>query len=80
LEIEHFLTEIDILKRLKHDKIINLLAVITKEKPFLMVFDMITIGTLSDYLRKDMGKTIKHDQLLDMAIQVDHLLFSHYYY
>ncbi|XP_060577621.1 tyrosine-protein kinase HCK-like [Ruditapes philippinarum] len=70
LEIKHFLTEIDILKRLKHDKIINLLAVITKEKPFLMVFDMITIGTLSDYLRKDMGKTIKHDQLLDMAIQI----------
>ncbi|XP_060577623.1 tyrosine-protein kinase SRK3-like [Ruditapes philippinarum] len=70
LEIKDFLTEIDILKRLKHDKIINLLAVITKEKPFLMVFDMITIGTLTDYLRKDMGKTIQHDQLLDMAIQI----------
>lgn len=70
LEIKNFLGEIDILKRLKHNKIINLLAVITKEKPFLMVFDMITIGTLTNYLREDMGNTIKHDQLLDMAIQI----------
>ncbi|XP_060562682.1 tyrosine-protein kinase SRK2-like [Ruditapes philippinarum] len=70
LENENFLTEIDILKRLKHHNIINLLAVFTKEKPFLMVFDMITIGTLHSYLRQDMGKTITHDQLLDMAIQI----------
>jgi serine/threonine protein kinase len=77
-EVKDFLREIDMLKRLKHDNIINLLAVFTKEKPFLMVFDMITIGTLHSYLRQDMGKTITHDQLLDMAIQVDQrVLFTY---
>ena len=66
LSVSDFLAEAQIMKKLRHDKLIWLYAICT---PFYIVTELMEHGSLLDYLSKG-GKHLKFPQLIDIAAQV----------
>ena len=66
-----FLDEAHIMKKCRHDKLVQLYAVCSQEEPIYIVTELMSNGSLLEYLRKDTGKSLKLPQLVDMAAQVE---------
>ena len=58
------------MKMLRHDKLVRLYAVCTKEHPIYIVTELMSNGSLLDFLRNDKHRHISLMQLIDMASQV----------
>ena len=67
---ESFLAEAQIMKRLRHDKLVRLFAVCTQEEPIFIVTELMCNGSLLIYLRQGQGQFLQLPQLVDMAAQV----------
>ncbi|XP_046355449.2 tyrosine-protein kinase SRK2-like [Haliotis rufescens] len=67
---EAFLAEAAIMKMCKHDKLVRLYAVCTKEEPIYIVTELMSNGALLEYLREGDGKTMDMMHLIDMAAQI----------
>jgi serine/threonine protein kinase len=67
---EKFLEEASIMKKCQHDKLVKLYAVCTKEEPIYIVTELMSKGSLLDYLRQGEGQNLKLPALIDMAAQV----------
>ena len=69
---ESFLNEANILKKLRHDNIIRLHGVCTKEYPFYIVTELMTNGNVKAYLKyqKKLGRHFKPSDLAYIAVQV----------
>nr|DAC81822.1 TPA_exp: Frk [Scyliorhinus canicula] len=67
---EDFLREAQIMKRLRHPKLIQLYAVCTVEEPIYIITELMKNGSLLDYLHKNQGMTLTINYLLEMAAQV----------
>ncbi|XP_076462221.1 tyrosine-protein kinase fyna-like [Babylonia areolata] len=65
-----FLEEASIMKKCQHDKLVRLYAVCTKEEPIYIVTELMSHGSLLDYLREGEGTRAKIPSLIDMAAQV----------
>ncbi|XP_013406851.1 tyrosine-protein kinase SRK2 isoform X5 [Lingula anatina] len=65
-----FLEEAQFMKKLRHDKLVQLLAVCSEEEPIYIVTELMSKGALLQYLRDDHGTTLKLPQLVDMAAQI----------
>ncbi|NWV00456.1 FRK kinase, partial [Upupa epops] len=65
-----FLYEAQIMKRLRHPKLIQLYAVCTLEDPIYIITELMAHGSLLEYLQKDAGSQIFLPQQVDMAAQV----------
>ncbi|OXB52641.1 hypothetical protein ASZ78_015230, partial [Callipepla squamata] len=65
---EAFLQEAQIMKKLRHDKLVPLYAVVSEE-PIYIVTEFMTKGSLLDFLKEGEGKYLKLPQLVDMAAQ-----------
>ena len=57
------------MKKLRHQKLIQLYAVCTREEPIYIVTELMKHGSLLEYLR-DEGRSLKLPQLIDMSAQV----------
>ncbi|XP_078279432.1 tyrosine-protein kinase Fgr isoform X4 [Rhinoraja longicauda] len=66
---EAFLEEAQIMKRLRHDKLVQLYAVVSEE-PIYIVTEFMTQGSLLDFLKDGDGRILKLPQLVDMSAQV----------
>ncbi|KAE8598494.1 hypothetical protein XENTR_v10016842 [Xenopus tropicalis] len=66
---EAFLQEAQIMKKLRHDKLVPLYAVVSEE-PIYIVTEYMTKGSLLDFLKEGDGKYLKLPQLVDMAAQI----------
>ncbi|XP_043940572.1 tyrosine-protein kinase Fgr isoform X3 [Protopterus annectens] len=66
---EAFLEEAQIMKRLRHDKLVQLYAVVSEE-PIYIVTEFMSQGSLLDFLKDGDGKYLKLPQLVDMAAQI----------
>ena len=64
-----FLQEAGLMKKLRHQKLIQLYAVCTKEEPIYIVTELMKHGSLLEYLRGE-GRALKLPQLIDMSAQV----------
>ncbi|XP_056620777.1 tyrosine-protein kinase Blk [Triplophysa dalaica] len=69
MEPEAFLQEANLMKQLKHDRLVKLYAVVTKE-PILIVAEYMAHGSLLDFLKTDDGRKLKLPKLIDMAAQI----------
>lgn len=67
---EAFLEEAKIMHTLRHRKLVQLMGVCTNSEPIWIITEMMEHGALLDYLRKDEGKTITFQIMIDMAAQV----------
>uniref|UniRef100_A0A8C7WY02 Tyrosine-protein kinase n=1 Tax=Oryzias sinensis TaxID=183150 RepID=A0A8C7WY02_9TELE len=66
---EAFLQEAQIMKKLRHDKLVPLYAVVSEE-PIYIVTEFMGKGSLLDFLKEGDGKCLKLPQLVDMASQI----------
>ncbi|XP_019714731.1 tyrosine-protein kinase SRK2 [Hippocampus comes] len=67
---EDFLREAQIMKRLRHAKLIQLYAVCTMEEPIYIITELMKNGSLLEYLQKDKGAKLKLSDQIEMAAQV----------
>ncbi|XP_042245844.1 tyrosine-protein kinase fynb isoform X4 [Thunnus maccoyii] len=66
---ESFLEEAQIMKKLRHDKLVQLYAVVSEE-PIYIVTEYMGKGSLLDFLKDGEGRGLKLPNLVDMAAQV----------
>ncbi|KAM3931624.1 tyrosine-protein kinase FRK [Leptodactylus fuscus] len=67
---QDFLREAQIMKRLRHPKLIQLYAVCSLEEPVYIITELMRHGSLLTYLQNDNGATIKVVQQVDIGAQV----------
>ena len=65
-----FLQEAQIMKKLNHPKLVQLFAVCTKGDPIYIITELMTNGSLLEYLQSPNGQKLPFPQLIDMAAQV----------
>ena len=72
MSTQAFLEEANIMKKLRHDKLVQLVAVCTepKDQPIYIITELMCNGSLLNYLRQGAGKELKLPALIDMATQV----------
>ncbi|XP_061180887.1 tyrosine-protein kinase SRK2-like [Saccostrea echinata] len=70
MSAEDFLQEAKLMHKLRHRKLVQLLAVCTTTEPILIITELMVNGALLDYLRKDEGRSLKFVVLVDMASQI----------
>ncbi|KAF5301641.1 hypothetical protein FQA39_LY10688 [Lamprigera yunnana] len=69
MDPKDFLAEAQIMKKLRHQKLIQLYAVCTMEEPIFIITELMKNGSLLEYLQGK-GKVLKLQQLIDMAAQI----------
>lgn len=69
-----FLAEAQIMKRLRHNKLLQLFAVCTREEPFLIVTELMQENLLH-FLQSHHGLAASVGQLVDIASQIAGILF-----
>lgn len=70
MSTQAFLQEAAIMKKFRHNKLVALYAVCSKEEPIYIVQEFMNKGSLLDFLRKDEGKTLVFEDLIYIAAQV----------
>uniref|UniRef100_A0A8D0GE01 Tyrosine-protein kinase n=1 Tax=Sphenodon punctatus TaxID=8508 RepID=A0A8D0GE01_SPHPU len=70
MDAKDFLREAQIMKNLRHPKLIQLYAVCTLEDPIYIITELMRHGSLLEYLQNDGGSRIRLPQQVDMASQV----------
>ena len=65
-----FLAEATIMKKLQHEKLVQLYAVCTAAEPIYIVTELMKHGSLLDYLQKGEGRNLKLPELVDIGAQI----------
>ncbi|XP_033112412.1 tyrosine-protein kinase SRK2-like isoform X1 [Anneissia japonica] len=65
-----FLREANIMKQLRHPKLVSLLAVCSDGEPIYIVTELMVNGCLLDYLHEGEGKNLREHELIDITAQV----------
>lgn len=69
MDPKDFLAEAQIMKKLRHPKLIQLYAVCTQDEPIYIITELMRHGSLLEYLQGK-GRTLKLPQLIDVAAQI----------
>jgi len=69
MDPKDFLTEAQIMKKLRHPKLIQLYAVCTLEEPIYIITELMRNGSLLEFIQGK-GRTLKLPQLIDMSAQI----------
>jgi fyn-related kinase len=69
MDPKDFLAEAQIMKKLRHSKLIQLYAVCTAEEPIYIITELMKNGSLLEFLQGK-GRNLKLAQLIDMAAQI----------
>ena len=69
MDPKDFLSEAQIMKKLRHPKLIQLYAVCTLEEPIYIITELMRNGSLLEFIQGK-GRTLKLPQLIDMAAQI----------
>lgn len=67
---EAFLEEAKIMKTFRHEKLVSLYAVCSRQEPFYIVTEFMCHGSLLEYLRNGTGRSLRLHHLIDMAAQI----------
>uniref|UniRef100_A0A672QEY9 Tyrosine-protein kinase n=1 Tax=Sinocyclocheilus grahami TaxID=75366 RepID=A0A672QEY9_SINGR len=70
MDPKDFLREAQIMKKLRHAKLIQLYAVCTTEEPIYIVTELMSHGSLLEYLQKDRGASLQLSDQIEMGSQV----------
>ncbi|XP_038127687.1 tyrosine-protein kinase SRK2 [Cyprinodon tularosa] len=70
MDAAEFLGEAQLMKKLRHPKLIQLYAVCTLEEPIYIITELMKNGSLLEYLKKDKGATLRITHQIEMAAQV----------
>ncbi|XP_062323431.1 tyrosine-protein kinase SRK2 [Osmerus eperlanus] len=70
MDPKDFLREAQIMKKLRHPKLIQLYAVCTVAEPIYIITELMSNGSLLEYLQKDKGTKLRISDQIEMAAQV----------
>ncbi|XP_050400024.1 tyrosine-protein kinase SRK2 [Patella vulgata] len=70
MSADAFLTEAKLMHRLRHRKLVALMAVCSQSEPIWIITEFMVHGSLLDYLRNDVGKNVRFPILIEMASQI----------
>lgn len=70
MSTQAFLQEAAIMKKFRHDRLVALYAVCSKEEPIYIVQEYMNKGSLLEYLRNSEGRNLPFGDLIDIAAQV----------
>ena len=70
VEMKDFLAELQLVKKLRHEKLIQLYGVCTVGESVYIVTELMKNGSLLDYLQKGEGRHLKLPELINIAAQV----------
>nr|XP_006825584.1 PREDICTED: tyrosine-protein kinase Yes-like [Saccoglossus kowalevskii] len=65
-----FLQEANLMKKLRHENLVQLYAVCTEKEPIYIVTELMVNGSLLDFLRDGNGKNLTLPELVDMGGQI----------
>uniref|UniRef100_A0A1A7Z0J2 Tyrosine-protein kinase n=1 Tax=Iconisemion striatum TaxID=60296 RepID=A0A1A7Z0J2_9TELE len=66
---EAFLQEAQVMKKLRHEKLVQLYAVVSDD-PIYIVTEYMSQGSLLDFIKGETGKLLRLPQLVDMGAQI----------
>ena len=69
MDASEFLEEAALMKKFRHQNLVQLYAVCTKEEPIYIITELMKHGSLLEYLRGG-GRSLKLPRLIDMGAQV----------
>jgi hypothetical protein len=67
---EKFLLEAEVMKKLRHPRLVTLYAVCTETEPIYIVTELMAGGSLLDYLRSNRHRPLSVDVIIDIAAQI----------
>ena len=70
INVHKLQAEIQIWKKIHHDKIVQFYATCTVGEPIFIITELVKNGNLLDYLRRGEGRLLKLPQMIDIATQV----------
>lgn len=70
MDPKDFLAEAQIMKKLRHNKLIQLYAVCTLEEPIYIITELMKHGSLLEFLQSRAGRNMKQPQLFEMSAQI----------
>ncbi|CAG10901.1 unnamed protein product, partial [Tetraodon nigroviridis] len=70
MTVEAFMDEANLMKKLQHDRLVRLYAVVTKTEPIYIITEYMANGSLLDFLKSDLGCSLQIPKLIDFSAQV----------
>ncbi|KAM9501255.1 tyrosine-protein kinase Lyn-like [Clarias gariepinus] len=70
MSVEAFLEEANLMKTLRHDRLVRLYAVVTKSQPLYIITEFMANGSLLDFLKSPPGRKIQLPKLIDFGAQI----------
>lgn len=67
---EEFLAEANIMKEMRHEKLVNLYGICSDREPIYIITELMCNGSLLDYLREGDGRHLGLRHLIDMGAQI----------
>ena len=70
MEVDDFIKEAQVMKKLQHPNLLQVYAVCTMEEPIYIITELMKHGSLLEYLRRGDGRYITMHQSIDMIAQI----------
>ncbi|XP_032875634.1 tyrosine-protein kinase Lyn isoform X1 [Amblyraja radiata] len=70
MSVEAFLEEANLMKKLLHDRLVRLYAVVTKGDPIYIIAEYMSKGSLLDFLKTDEGRRLVLPKMIDFSAQI----------
>lgn len=70
MDPQDFLGEAQIMKKMRHENLVQLFAVCTKEEPVFIITELMSKGALINYLQTNEGKSLTLNIYIHMATQI----------
>ncbi|XP_007889190.1 tyrosine-protein kinase Lyn isoform X1 [Callorhinchus milii] len=70
MSVEAFLEEANFMKKLLHERLVRLYAVVTKGDPIYIIAEFMANGSLLDFLKTEEGKKLTLPKMIDFSAQI----------
>ena len=70
MEVDDFVKEAQVMKKIHHPNLLQLYAVCTVEEPILIITELVKHGSLLEYMRSGVGRDLMLPQMIDMIAQI----------
>ncbi|XP_048866896.1 tyrosine-protein kinase Lyn-like isoform X2 [Brienomyrus brachyistius] len=70
MSVEAFMEEANLMKTLRHDRLVRLYAVVTKSEPIYIITEFMANGSLLDFLKSAAGRKVLLHKLIDFSAQI----------
>ena len=70
MDVNDFVSEAAVMKKIHHPNLLQLYAVCTLQEPIYIITELMKHGSLLEYLRSGEGRYIQLSQMIDMIGQV----------